>query len=153
MPNNPHSVNHKLSVIALTLACLSILLATVPQYVIEKKIRQLNEIVQSDDPVISVEIKGVKLKFGHKKHALESQNLSDISKLKELSQKITISVYIIAILSIFLGVSSLTKKQTREVGVCSIIIACVALAWEYVAAGITLGVAVVIALFLLINLS
>jgi len=153
MPISIYQLSHKLSIIALSLACLSMLLAIVPQYVIEKKIKQLNEITQNDNSLISLEVKGLKLKFGHKNRDIDSHRLEEISNLKNLLQNFTIGVYVVSILSIFLGIYSVTKKQTSKIGVSSIVIASMALTWEYVAAGITLGVAVIIAFFLFINLS
>ena len=153
MKKEDNSRRQIVGVVSLLIACLSLLLATVPPYVIDQKIHQLSEIKQPDNALISVEIKGVKLKFWQKKQEEKSFTVSEISRLKNLSKKFTISVYVASVLAIFLGVFSVSKKQTRTIGIGTLAIGCAALTWEYIAAGVTLGVAVIIAVSILISLN
>ena len=102
MKKEDNSRRQIVSVVSLLIACVSLLLATVPPYVIDQKIQQLSEMKQPDNALISVEIKGVKLKFWQKKQKKEPRRMSQISRLKELAKKFTISVYVFSILAIFL---------------------------------------------------
>ncbi len=147
------TTKNRIAIISLCLACLALLFATVPPYIIENKIEKLKKVNHKTEPAISFEVKGVKLSFGSKKvKEKQIDNTRKIEKLNNLSQIFTVGLFIAGILAIFTGVYSWAKERNRDISVGSLLAACVALAWQYIAAGISIGVAVFILILLLANL-
>ena len=58
-----NSAVNKIGIIALTLSCISLMLAIIPSYVIESKIKNLEKQSYDKGAPVSFEIKGVKLSF------------------------------------------------------------------------------------------
>ena len=142
----------KFPIIALIFSCVSLMLATIPSYVIENKLKTLDMQSLDAGKPVTLEFKGLKLNFTkHKKNEKAVENELKIQKLTQLKQKSKIALYTFGVLSIFLGIYSLTQKHSRRISTGSIITAAIALVWQYITTGITIGVAIVIAIFILVN--
>jgi uncharacterized BrkB/YihY/UPF0761 family membrane protein len=142
----------KLSAISLIIACLALILATIPTYVIESKIAKLeNERIESKEP-ITLEVKGVTLSFGNKKKLTKAvDNPQKIEKLNNYLLISKVAMIIFVAIAIFSALFALVKEKNKPLNIGSIITACVAILWQYVAAGISTGVAIFILIMLLLN--
>ena len=142
----------KLSLISLIIACAALILATIPTYIIESKITKLeNERIESKEPV-TLEVKGITLSFGKK---TEKRKAVDISlKIEKLNNYLFVSkvaMIVSVVFAIFFALFALTKEKNKPLNIGSIITACVAISWQYVAAGISTGVAIFILIMLLLS--
>ena len=128
------------------------MLATIPSYVIENKIKTLEmQSLYAGKPV-TLEFTGLKLNFTkHKKNEKAVENELKIQKLTQLKQKSKIALYAFGVLSIFFGNLFTNAKTRRRISTGSIITAAIALVWQYITTGITIGVAIVIAIFILVS--
>ena len=142
----------KLSIISLIIACTALLLATIPTYVIESKITQLeNERIESKEP-ITLEVKGIKLSFGKKKEKIKVvDNSAKIEKFNSYLLVSKIAMILSVVLAIFFALFALAKEKNKPLSIGSIITACVAISWQYVAVGVSTGVAIFILIMLLLN--
>ena len=149
-----NQTTHKIGIIALLLSCISLMLAIIPPYIIDNKIQELEKVSYDTGSPVSFEIKGIKLSFSKKeKNEKSLSNEIQIEDFKKLKQKITITLYVTGIVAIFLGIYSLTNKKEKKISIGSLVTASIALAWQYIATGISIGIAIVVAIFLLANFS
>jgi hypothetical protein len=149
-----NQITNKNGIIALVLSCISLMLAIIPPDIIDNKIQALEKVSYNTGSPVSFEIKGVKLSFSKKeKNEKAHTNEIQVENLKKLKQKFAISLYATGILAIFLGIFSLRNKEEKKISIGSLVTASIALAWQYVATGISIGIAIVVVIFLLANFS
>jgi ABC-type multidrug transport system permease subunit len=136
------------------LACFALLLATVPQYLINEEISQLKQEETKGNSPIILEVKGVKFTFG--KDTKEPEIVDHTENIKKLGNYLKISeisMFVFVAGTIFMSIFALHKEKKNALTIGSIITACVSLTWHYVAVGISIAVAVFILLILIVNLS
>ena len=122
---------------------------------ITQKIKEIKTTDRVDRSAVSLEIKGVRLKFAPlkdpdtEKALLQlADNERAIRNLERLSVFFTTVMVITAVAAVGTAIYSWDKEHGREIGMGSIITAVVALSWQYIGAGISAGVAVFVFIML-----
>ena len=151
---------YRIGVLSLLLSCLSLLLAIIPPCMLTQRIKEIEAAGRVDHATISLEIKGVQEKFAFpedpdaEKILMKlSENERKIKRLEWLSDFFTSMMVLTALTAVGTAVYSWDKKHGKEIGIGSIITAVVALSWQYIGAGLSAGVAVLVFIILVVGFS
>ena len=137
---------------ALAIATISLILAIAPPVVIESKINRLEKEGVEYKKKYSIKIKDMEIGFSNgEKTDNYKENILKIEKLKNAQDYFNISSLALGAVALLVSIFSLLKKQNFKFGIGSIVIACVAMVWQYISTGITIGVAIFVLIVLLMN--
>lgn len=87
------------------------------------------------------------------KKIIFTKNEQNIKWLRRLAAVCTGVMVLTALIAIGMAVYSWDKKHGKEISIGSIIMAVVALSWQYIGAGVSAGVAVLVFIMLVASLS
>ncbi|XCN71279.1 MAG: hypothetical protein Q3M24_13260 [Candidatus Electrothrix aestuarii] len=149
---------YRIAALSLLLSCLSLMLAIISPCLISQKIREIETIDRVDSATVSLEIEGVREEFVSQgdltsKKIIFTKNEQNIKWLRRLAAVCTGVMVLTALIAIGMAVYSWDKKHGKEISIGSIITAVVALSWQYIGAGVSAGVAVLVFIMLVASLS
>lgn len=153
-------IKHRIAVLSLLLSCLSLMLAILPPCLISYKIKEIQTSERIDSAAISLEVEGgretfVPLQDSDAKTILVqlTEQERKIRNLRWLAAFCTTVMVLAALAAMSMAVYSWDKEHGREICIGSIMSAVVALSWQYIGAGVSVGVAVLVFIVLVAGLS
>ncbi|MCI5130301.1 MAG: hypothetical protein D3904_01975 [Candidatus Electrothrix sp. EH2] len=136
------------------------MLAILPPCLISHKIKEIQASERVDSAAISLEVEGDRETFvplqdpAAKKTLVKlAENKRKIKHLRRLAAFCTTVMVLTALTAIGMAVYSWDQEHGREICIGSIMNTVVALSWQYIGAGVSVGVAVLVFIVLVAGLT
>ena len=150
-------IKRRIGVLSLLLSCLALMLAILPPCLISHKIIEIQTSDRSDAAIISLEVKGGQESFvplndpdAEKMLTGLTENERKIQSLHRLAAFCTALMVLAALAALGMAVYSWEQEHGREICIGSIMNVVVALSWQYIGAGTSVGVAFFVFIMLVI---